>query len=272
MKKISIYFCAMFVALLFSSCEEELVTYGGADYVIFDGLAANVAENGGAYTVTVLRSNASQAITANLAINSYFADEPATAATGTYTVSSTSLSFGVDEYSTTFTIAPVNNNIGDGTKVVEISLSDISQDGVTAGFPGDSKFNGKFVFTIADDDCPPEFALTNTWFGTVYCDDLGYTTNLVGTGSPTGTCGELSVNANLIGATGTIVIQFTKSTVTPTQGTVVVNRQVYRSNGEEYEGTGTYNESTGAILINYSYYRANGTFWFPGTNNIDLTN
>ena len=120
--------------------------------------------------------------------------------------------------------------------------------------------------TIVNDDCP---ANTSIWFGNVTVDDVGFSST-VGTGAADseGSCNILVVTANFIGATAPVTFVFTPESPGATSGTVVAERQLYDCCAPEYEyeASGTYDESTGIIEVDYSFYNPDGSLFFTGTN------
>ncbi len=128
--------------------------------------------------------------------------------------------------------------------------------------------NKEVKITIVNDDCP---ANTSIWFGNVTVDDVGFSSD-VGTGSADseGTCNILVVSGNFIGATAPVTFVLTPSAPGATEGSIVAERQLYDccAPAYEYEASGTYDETTGIIEVDYSFYRADGSLWFTGTNTI----
>lgn len=261
MKKLSIYLCVLFTALLFTSCEEDLIVYNGENYVIFEGTSASISESAAARTITVLRSNADDALSAEIGVNSYFANSTSTSADASFSLSSTSISFAAGEFSTTFTITPVDDIDASGAKIVELTFNSLSQSGVSAGFPGASAFNGTFTVTLVDDDCP--FDIT-AFAATFNANEPGY-----GDYDVTFT----QVDANTIVANnfwdfgGVVNYDFNTNSSTPEvtlpAQDVVMGGTTYRVIGTNTDnGTGadgTYESCTGNFTVNYRVYDATGT-------------
>lgn len=154
MKKLNIYLFAILSSLLLFSCEEELITYQGEDFIYFKSAIQEVGEpSGEARELIIERTSAESAAEVTLSVNSYYADDPNTEATGTYVLSASSVSMAAGEYSKSITITPVDNISADGQKIVVIEIASVNAD-ITIGYPGESKSNAAVQVAINDDDCP----------------------------------------------------------------------------------------------------------------------
>ncbi len=128
--------------------------------------------------------------------------------------------------------------------------------------------------SIINDDCPDEIPKIVNWVGSLDVEDDGYG-SVTGTGAagPDGSCGGvLIVTGDLLqfGLDSRIILKFTQDSPGSTTGTVEVSRDRFFLDdtyaGYQYEASGTYDEDAQEIIIDYYFYRPNGTLWFPGTH------
>jgi len=128
--------CAM---VLVSACGDHEVPTFTSDFIAFKGGSRTVSEADPAFDILVTSSAPGAASSVSLG---------GSAVEGTdYTVSATTVTSGSD-YTTTIRVTPIDNVALDGTKTVELTLTD-------GGFPGGAA--GKvYTVTILDDDCPTE--------------------------------------------------------------------------------------------------------------------
>jgi hypothetical protein len=201
--------------------------------------------------------------------------------TVTYEVATTNATAGVDftietpspvtipagSFVVPIKIKPINNNNFETvTRALKLTLTSVSD----ANYKLEAYTS--YSLTIINDDCPVN---TSVWYGGILVDDEGYTTNVAATGEGTSTCNQLIVKGDLVGAPGQIKIIFTPESLGAKKGTVKVDRANYCCPNAagvyfQYEGTGTYDETTKQIIIDYKVYNTTGALDFPGRNIIKV--
>ena len=119
------------------------------------------------------------------------------------------------------------------------------------------KLPAQVVIVIEEDDCPAHVANVEVWIGDV--DIEGPFGPVVGVAleNPDGLCsGKLNVRGRFFGSQNpesTLTIVFTQTTQGATSGTTaVVKGPLFTFSDQfQYEATGTYNEETGEIVLNF---------------------
>lgn len=255
----------LFVGIL-TSCEEDKVMYSGGDIIMFSNTSAGVSvnEDAGQADLTVLLS---KEYTSEVTVNFEVTDD--TAIQGThFSISGTSIVIPAGETSGKITINLVDDNDGNPARTFGIKLLSSSISDATIGLGGDEGSYAKTV-TIANDDCPTQ---ANLWYGNLSLLDVGFAAT-AGTGSAnaSGDCDIILVQGDVAGG-GITPPDGTLFYLTPdfegaTTGTVEVPAQTYCVNCSEgmdakFTGTGTYDQTTKTILVDYSLDRTDGAnFW-----------
>lgn len=262
----------LFVGIL-TSCEEDKVMYSGGDIIMFSNTDAGVSvnENAGQADLTVLLS---KEYTSEVTVNFEVTDD--TAIQGThFSISGTSIVIPAGETSGKITINLVDDNDGNPARTFGIKLLSSSISDATIGLGGDEGSYAKTV-TIANDDCPTQ---ANLWYGNLSLLDVGFDAT-AGTGSAnaSGDCDIILVQGDVAGG-GMTPPDGTLFYLTPdfegaTTGTVEVPAQTYCVNcsggmDAKFSGTGTYDQATKTILVDYSLDRTDGAnFW---TGQLEIT-
>lgn len=251
-------------------CEEDKVFYK-EDFVTFSNAsstALSALENAGTFNIPV---SLTLPQTTDLVVNFTLTDGSARKGVD-YNVTGTSVTIPAGQLSANIVVSLIDNTILNPAKDFTVKLAGTSNPNFGLGLSGQLGTISKTV-AIINDDCPTKSSI---WLGNISLEDVGYaTTNGVGSGNATGTCDVLVIRGDLPGF-GTpdflpITFVFTPSALNAPTGTVVAARQTFcntcNSGGATtYEASGTYNETTKTINVNYSLKRANGTEIYAGTN------
>lgn len=175
------------------------------------------------------------------------------------------------EYETFIEVEVINNEVFESeSRNFTITITDIT------GASSTPQVLGELTVEIVNDDCPAEIPKIVNWVGDLSVEDVGFG-DVPGTGSagPDGSCGGvLVVEGDLLafGLNSRINIVFTQDSEGATTGTVEVARDRFFTDddfaGYQYEAVGVYDEDTQEILMDYTFYRPNGTIWFTGQHYI----
>jgi hypothetical protein len=269
MKNILIKLSSLLLLIgVLTSCEEDKVVYSGGDIIMFDGASSSysVVEDAGQATLLILLSKKySSDVTVNFEVTD------GTAIQGThYSISGTSVVIPAGETSGSILINLVNDDEGNAPRTFTVKLLSSSIDGATIGLGGDEGTYLKTV-VIANDDCPSKAFL---WYGNLSLLDVGFG-SVPGSGSSNanGDCDIIVIQGDVAGggmtpAEGTI-FYLTPDFPGATTGTVEVPAQTYCVNCSEgfdakFSGSGTYDEATKTILVDYSLDRTDGGHFWTG--------
>lgn len=181
----------------------------------------------------------------------------------------TPITIEAGDYSSFIEIEVIDNAVFESeTRKFDITITDLSKSSL------DKQVLTSVNVEIVNDDCDADIPKISKWVGTVDIEDAGFgsVSGFASTG-PGGSCGGVLVVSDAdivqVGEDSKIVVVFTQDSGNPTTGTVEVARDRIFTNDEyagyQYEGSGTYDEDSGEIMIDYTLYRPNGTVWFTGT-------
>jgi hypothetical protein len=262
-------FVVFATALLGCGSEPDRIIFSGKDFVFFE-----------ASEVVPLLENSADPLEIPVKV-SLAQDEDVTVA---YTIEENGAIEGIDfeilspnpitisagEYETAIEIAVINNEVFETeSRTFSITLTEIS--------PSlDKQVLTSVTVDVVNEDCPAEIPKIVNWIGSLSVEDVGFGAS-PGTGDagPDGSCGGvLIMTGDLLafGLDSKITLVFTQDSPGSTTGTVEVARDRFFTDdayaGYQYEASGTYNEATQEIIIDYNFYRPNGTLWFPGTHYI----
>lgn len=268
----------LFAAVLLTGCEEDTVTYNGADFVTLQNTATttiSVTENVGTVTIPV---DITYAQSSDVTVSYTITSDDAVAGVN-YNILTPTIVIPAGATTANFQIQIVNDDEFNLARSIDFQITETST-GIAAGLATDE---GSFKKTISisndDYDCPTQF---NYWLGDLAVDANG--TDLEATGAGGASCDILYVNGDLAnwGTTATHAISFTSDGGDGETGTVEVSQKIESayelSDGTVvdvwYNGEGIYDVTTGEITIEYSVDAYQGTtnlgYFETGTTVITL--
>lgn len=138
--------------LLGVSCDTyEPPLYDGPEFVNFEQRETTVREDEGAAKVRV---NIGGARTIG-PVSIQYTVKPNDNAVALYTIENEgSLTIAGGESFAEIELTPVDNNIADGEKIVELTIISVNNVNYNIGFPGPDALNRTIAVKIIDDDCP----------------------------------------------------------------------------------------------------------------------
>ncbi len=269
----------MCIGALVASCSKEEpgdFLYTGEDFVSFERITTqniSIAENAGSTQIKISLSRPqSEATTVTVSV------EEIVRHVG-YTIPSNQVVIPAGQVDGSFVITPIDDNLNSAATSLKVTITAVTPN-VKIGMREAGSYTKNI--TIVNDDCPSKF---NIWFGTLSVEDVGYgPTAGSGAATPTGLCDILVVTNNLPGIaspTNSVYrVTLTPSSLNSPTGTAVVPETISRTGltaggvsvNAVYSATGTYNETTKEITLNYSLVAKSvangsviGTYW-TGTN------
>lgn len=241
----------------FSGCEEQDFLFDGPHFVSFTQSSISLSENASAPLGAVVQISQKRDFDVQVAFEviadgaiegqdyNVLTNSPVTIPAGSFEVPILIEPIDNSEFETsarkvTFTITSASNDIG-----VQV--------------------NESTEINIVNDDCPSK---SNIWWGSLTLVDVGYATSS-GTGSANsnGDCDVLVIEGDLIGgATAAVTYYLTPAADGASNGTIEAPKGRYEccTTAYEYEATGTYDETTETILLDYIFYRADGSVFWTG--------
>lgn len=241
----------------FSGCEEQDFLFDGPHFVSFTQSSISLSENsadplGAMVQISQKRDfdvQVSFEVTADGAVEgqdyNVLTASPVTIPAGSFEVPILIEPIDNSDFETaarkvTFTITSASNDIG-----VQV--------------------NESAEVNIVNDDCPSK---SNIWWGNVTLVDVGYaTTGGTGSANSNGDCDVLVIEGDLIGgAVAAVTYYLTPAADGASSGTIEAPKGRYNccATAYEYEATGTYDETTETILLDYIFYRADGSIFWTG--------
>lgn len=226
-------------AVLFTSCEEELTIFKGPYHVRFSSASSSVNEN--ATTATTVKLHFAGPAPKE-AISIEYSVSGGTAGTDFTLTGGSALTIPAGEFFTSFTVAPINNLIASGNKVITFEITSVSG-GNTAGLGLVGK---KFAYTIVDDDCAFD---RSEFVGTYDVLEPGYGTYEVSSAEDPDDANAIIID-NFWDFGGVVRYVFdpnTNQVTLPTQD-VTMGETVYVVEGS---AAGTYEACTGKFVVPY---------------------
>jgi hypothetical protein len=270
MKKNLIKLSSLLLVSLFTltSCEEDRIVYGGGDFVTFDAVNTTTISHSEADGVLEIPVNITMPQANDVVVNFTVTSDNSVAGTDYNLITPGSVTIPAGQTTANIQIGAIDNDIFNESSILNVTLTSVSVPGIAVGITDEGSYYKKVVIT--NDDCPTQFM---NWFGSLSLYDVGYDT-YAGTGSAneTGDCDVLVVTGDVAGggiATGSFDFFFVPDSEGATSGTINVPSQLYCtacSGGLDvnYVATGTYDETTNTILVNYTLVRSNGTTVYTG--------
>lgn len=249
---------AVIAAGFFTSCDEDTVTYSGENFATLatpSFTTLRIPENGGVFKIAVSIAFAvSHDVTINYEVTSDAAQEGVDYTTGTSVV------IPAGQVTTDIEIDVVDNDVLDDSKAIELKLTSISDNGISLGIANEGSTVKRGL--IVNDDCTTEYSI---WFGDINVNDGGTIVASTGGVNASGDCNILVVTGDIFGF-GAEDDKETPILLTPgsegaTSGTVTIDDQLYCQACSEglninVKGTGTYNEVTRIITVDYNITRS----------------
>jgi predicted RNA-binding protein with TRAM domain len=260
---VSLFAFAMF---LWSCGDEEPILYSEGDFVAFNARTATISENGGTRTVQINRStrDLSGTLTVQLSVSAEYTTttsffDQGDEASGTYALSGTEVTFAEGESVLTVDLNAIDDVNASGNKLVNISITSVSDNSYAVGTPGPDQLFSTYAITLVDDDCPTpdivgDFPVTTTGTSPAGCEGV---TNTV-------TVTKVSDNADgtttylLSDVTGGLYLNCYSAADNP--GEIVVDGLsitltaqpdvVY--GGDQFDGTGSINTCDETMTLNWS--------------------
>ncbi len=251
------------VGVLFVGCanEPERIIFNGPHIVSFSRANVVVNENAASGTATLVMSRTFlNDVTVSFDITAENAIEGID-----YSVSENSVVIPAGEYEGTFTIMPINNEVFDAARRVNVTITGISEEGLTPSA------ENQVTISILNDDCPVK---TSIWAGEsssteFYLDgsDPYGPFSVALAPNEAGDCDVLEIsNIGDFGGDHPVTMTFTPTGEGATTGTVEISRQgigTYGSTGERtVEGSGTYDETSKVIEIYLTFKFGDGSFYY----------
>jgi len=251
-------FLAIIAAGIFTSCDEDTVTYNGENFATLatpSFTTLRIPENVGVFKMAVsIAFPVSNDVTITYEVTSDVAVE------GVDYTSATSVVIPAGQVTTDIVINVIDNEVLDDSKPLQLKLTSISDSSISLGIAnvGSTTKTG----LIVNDDCTTEFSI---WFGDIVVSEGGSSTASTGGVNAAGDCNILVVTGDVFGFGAEddkeIPILLTPSSEGATSGTVTIDDQLYcqacSSNmNVNVKGTGTYNEVTKVITVNYTITRS----------------
>ncbi len=275
---------------LFTSCEEEVITYDG-NFVAFADASTDsykLAERSGTKTLTVgIASPQASDITINVTTT----DDTAIEGTD-YTVPST-VTILAGETFAELDLEIIDNSEVDSSKEFTLTLSSVENSSIPVGFADEGSYSKVITINNDDYDCDSEFEY---WIGALTIDTDGVTSTGTGSANDADECNILVVDNDLplyaeTGYAGdsyttSYELQFIADSEDGTEGYIIVDDTLIEAEFASYsDGTvldahftadGTFNTNTGIIELTYSVDLYSGSenlgSWYSGTTTIEYAN
>jgi Calx-beta domain len=287
MKKNIIKLASLLFAVPFFlvSCEEDVVTYNGSEFVTLTDVnfsTLNVTETSGTVSIPVQITNPQSGdVTVNFTITSDDATEGVN-----YTVLTPSIVIPAGQTSATFQLQVIDDLDFNTNRTVNFEITSTSVSTIGVGIADVGSYMKAIVIGNDDYDCDTQF---NYWLGALSIEDVGY--NTISSSGVAGTdCDLLTVTGNISGWDSSTpennnhVITFVADDASGETGTVSVHSLIDAgytlSSGASYDvyydGEGVYDTTTGEITIDYSVNAYTGStsqgYFYTGTTIITRAN
>lgn len=193
--------------LLNMACESdkeiETVEFGTGDlqWIQFDQEVYSISEGiGGAFEIPVLLASGTNESGVNVQLTFTSASN---ASDFVISPADGNLTIPAGEFTSSFTVTPVDNLLTDGSKVIEVTVSS----SLPIGLPGSSDFSSTTI-TITDDDCPLDI---NEFVGTYTAEEDGYCNGCYEVTATLGPEANTLVLENVYDTGGTTIVELDNS-------------------------------------------------------------
>lgn len=270
MKRVLNILIVIFLLLVMACSQEpEKIVFNGPNFVFLDSnKTLQVYEN--AKDPITIPVSVSMAQPGNTDVTYEIISEGMVEGSDFTVQSPNPISIPAGQYSVPLVITLTNNNIiQPEERMITVKIKSVNSDQLNIDVVKEVSLG------VLDDDCDPTVAKVNIWIG-----DLSITDDNYGSGTGTGSGGAGGICGGSLTVTGyffntgnpssTMVIKFLQSSPGSTSGLVSVARfQVFQSiTNYEYEASGTYNEVTKKIVLNYTVFNTSDNSSFTGTQTI----
>lgn len=248
-------------AVFLISCDEDVVDFNGQNFVTLNSPASttiSISEDVGTAVIPVTMAFARP----NDVVVNYTLTSTVAQPGQDFTVAGPSITIPAGQLSANIEIAINDNDILDDSKNITLDLTSISDASVSLGTSDVGSY--RKIGLIVNDDCTTEYSL---FFGELTVTEGGSVSATTGGVNATGDCNILVITGDVFGfgaeADKEIPILFTPASEGATSGTVTIGSQLYcqacnSGLNLDIAGTGTYNEVTRVIVINYTITRSDG--------------
>lgn len=261
MKKNIIKLASLLFAVPFFlvSCEEDVVTYNGNEFVMLEDAnfsTLNVTEVSGTVNIQV---DISKPQSSDVTVNYEISSEDAVAGVN-YNVLTPSIVIPAGATSAVFQIQIVDDIEFNLNRTVDFKITGTSVPSLNVGLADVGSYSKAIVIGNDDYDCDTQF---NYWIGALSIEDVGYAT-ISSTGVAGADCDKLTFTGNPAGWDSTTpendeyVIEFVADDDSGETGTVTIHALIdlgYVSGSNTYDvyydGEGIYDVTTGEITIEY---------------------
>lgn len=242
----------------FSGCEEQDFLFDGPHFVSFTQESISLSENAASPMGAVVQISQKQDF--DVQVNFEVSAEGAVEGQDYNILTTSPVTIPAGSFEVPIMIEPIDNSdFETAARKVTFTITSASNDiGV--------QVNESAEVNIVNDDCPSQ---SNIWWGDLTLVDVGYaTTSGTGSANSNGDCDVLVIEGDLIGgAVAAVTYYLTPASDGATNGTIEAPKGLYDccSTAYEYEAEGTYDEITQTILLDYTFYRADGTVFWTGS-------
>jgi len=260
MKKImkKIFVGALMAGVIgFSGCEEQDFLFDGPHFVSFTQESISLSENASTPMGAVIQI--SQKRDFDVEVSFEVTAEGAVTGQDYNVITTSPVTIPAGSFEVPILIEPIDNS------EFETSARKVTFTITSASDNIEVQVNQSAEVNIVNDDCPSK---SNIWWGDLTLVDVGFATSS-GTGSANsnGDCDVLLIEGDLIGgAVAEVTYYLTPASEGATNGTIEAPKGLYDccTSAYEYEATGTYDELTQTILLDYVFYRPDGTIFWTG--------
>lgn len=240
-----------------SGCDEQDFLFTGPHFVSFTQESISLSENASAPLSTMVQISQTQDF--DVQVEFEVSAEGAVEGTDYNVLTTSPVTIPAGSFEAPIQIEPIDNSdFETAARKVTFTITSASNDiGV--------EVNPTSEINIVNDDCPSK---SNIWWGNVTLVDVGYaTTGGTGSANSNGDCDVLVIEGDLIGgAVAAVTYYLTPASDGASTGTIEAPKGLYDccATAYEYEATGTYDETTQTILLDYIFYRADGSVFWTG--------
>lgn len=266
---INILFVAFLLLVIACSQEPEKIIFNGPNFVFLDSNKTLQVYENAKEPITILVS-VSMAQSGSTDVTYEIDSEGMVEGSDFVVLSGNPVSIPAGQYSVPLVISLTNNDIiQPEERNITVKIKSVNNENLNIDMVKEVSIS------VLDDDCEPTVAKVNIWIGDVSITDDNY-----GSGTGTGSGGAGGICGGSLTVTGyffspgnpasTMVIKFLQSSPGSNSGLVSVNRfQVFQTiPNYEYEASGTYNEATKKIVLNYVVYNTSDNSSFTGSQTI----
>lgn len=241
-----------------TGCEEQDFLFNGPHFVSFTQASVSLSENASSPLDAVVQISQKQDV--DVEVSFEVSADGAVAGTDYNILTTSPVIIPAGQFEVPIRIEPIDNSdFETEARKVTLTITSVSNDiGV--------QVNSTSEINIVNDDCPSQ---SNIWWGNLSMEDVGFSVNPgVGSANSNGDCDILVIEGDLIGggASAPITFYLTPAGDGATNGTIEAPKGLYDCCGPayEYEASGTYDEATQTIELDYTFFQADGSVFWTG--------